>query len=58
MLYDLTWSVIFEFSAYQERLAVWIVLVIGIATGIDFFFFFFDYFCAFWDLLVTFEILT
>ena len=45
MFYDLTPSDISEFSAAQEKLAVWLVVVIGIAAGVEFL----DYFCAFWD---------
>ena len=50
MFYNLTPSVISEFSAAQEKLALWSVVVIGIAAGVEFL----DYFCAFLDLLVIF----
>ena len=37
------------------KLAVWLVVVVGIAVAMDFFFFFFlACFSAFWDLLVNF----
>ena len=37
MFYDLTPSVISEFSAPQEKLAVWLVVVKGVAAGVEFF---------------------
>ena len=36
LFYDLTPSVISEFSAAQEKLAVWLVVMIGIAAGVEF----------------------
>ena len=39
-----------EFSSAQENLAVWLVVVIGNAAGVEFL----DYFCAFWELLAIF----
>ena len=36
MFYNLTPSVIPEFSAAQEKLAIWLVMVIGIAVAIIF----------------------
>ena len=36
MLYCLILSVVSEFSAAQEKLAVWLVVVVGITAGMDF----------------------
>ena len=38
MFYDLTPSVIPEFSVAHEKLAVWLVVVVGIAAVMEFFF--------------------
>ena len=42
MFYHLNPSVISEPSVAREKLAVWFVVVIGIAAGVEFL----DYFCA------------
>ena len=47
MFYNLTPSVI---SAAKEKLPVWLVVVIGIAAGVELL----DYFCVFWYFLVIF----
>ena len=48
LFYDLNPAVTFEPSAAQGKLAVWLVMVVGIAAGVKFL----HYFCAFWDFLI------
>ena len=41
-------------SAAQEMLAIWLVVVVGIAAAVEFL----VYFCTFWNLLVYFSFLS
>ena len=45
LFYNLTPSVFSDPSAAQEKLAVWLVVVVGIAAAVEFV----TCFCAFWD---------
>ena len=48
--YDFISLIICDPSAAQEKLAVWLVVMVGIASAVEFL----ACFCAFWDLHVYF----